>query len=46
VEVTAVLGSFTGSDEDFHHSLFVPGIQRAGGLPAAMKLLKNAHLHQ
>jgi hypothetical protein len=34
----ADLGGFTGKDEDFLSSFFVPGIQRAGGLEAAMRL--------
>jgi hypothetical protein len=32
------LGGFTGKDEDFLRSFFVPGIQRAGGLDAAHRL--------
>jgi hypothetical protein len=32
------LGNFTGKDDDFLNSFFVPGIQRAGGLEAAKRL--------
>jgi len=38
VELEASLGSFSGTDQEFIDSFFVPGIQRAGGLPAARKL--------
>lgn len=38
LKLDADLGSFNGSDEDFVASFFVPGIQRAGGLDAALKL--------
>lgn len=31
------LGGFTGTDQDFLDSFFVPGIQRAGGLAAARR---------
>jgi dienelactone hydrolase len=34
------LGTFKGSDQDFLDSFFVPGIQRAGGLAAAIALAK------
>jgi dienelactone hydrolase len=34
------LGSFTGTDQDFIDSFFVPGIQRAGGLAAAKALAR------
>jgi dienelactone hydrolase len=34
------LGSFTGTDQDFLDSFFVPGIQRAGGLAAAKALAR------
>ncbi len=36
----ARLNSFDGTDEDFEGDLFVPGIQRAGGLPAALRLVR------
>jgi dienelactone hydrolase len=39
VRVHAPLGDFRGSDEDFIRDFFVPGIQRAGGLKAALALL-------
>ena len=38
VDLQADLGQFTGSDEDYAASFFVPGIQRAGGLRAAREL--------
>ena len=38
VRVKADLPGFTGSDQDFVDGLFVPGIQKAGGLAAALKL--------
>lgn len=40
VRLTADLKDFHGEDEDFRHRFFVPGIQRAGGLEAALKLVK------
>jgi dienelactone hydrolase len=40
VELQADLGSFTGTDQQFVDSFFVPDIQRAGGLRAAQMLLK------
>jgi dienelactone hydrolase len=39
--VIADLHGFSGSDEDFRERFFVPGIQRAGGLSAAMRLVKT-----
>ncbi|MCX6609034.1 MAG: hypothetical protein NTV52_36320 [Acidobacteria bacterium] len=39
VTLEAPLGSFRGTDQDFIDSMFVPGIQRAGGLQAALRLL-------
>lgn len=39
--VIADLHGFSGSDEDFRDHFFVPGIQRAGGLNTALKLVKN-----
>jgi len=38
VRLSADLGGFSGSDEDFIRDFFVPGIQRAGGLKAALAL--------
>uniref|UniRef100_Q01SB1 Acetyl xylan esterase domain-containing protein n=1 Tax=Solibacter usitatus (strain Ellin6076) TaxID=234267 RepID=Q01SB1_SOLUE len=38
VELKADLGGFTGSDQEYLDSFFVPGIQRAGGLRAARML--------
>lgn len=41
VDVIADLNGFGGSDEDFHQRFFVPGIQRAGGLNTALKLVNR-----
>ncbi len=38
VRVEADLGGFHGTDEDFRRCFFIPGIQRAGGLEAALRL--------
>jgi dienelactone hydrolase len=40
VKLEADLGSFRGQDEDFVRDFFVPGIQRAGGLDAALMLVR------
>ncbi|MPY90411.1 MAG: hypothetical protein GEU99_21130 [Luteitalea sp.] len=40
VRWTGDLGRFTGSDRDFVGSFFVPGIQRIGGLKAALALVQ------
>lgn len=40
VKLDAPLGSFKGTDQDFLDDFFVPGIQRAGGLSAALALLR------
>ena len=42
IDVVADLNGFGGSDEDFRNRFFVPGIQRAGGLSAALKLVNRA----
>lgn len=42
IDVIADLNGFSGSDEDFRSRFFVPGIQRAGGLSAALKLVYSA----
>ncbi|MGA2271525.1 MAG: hypothetical protein ABSH44_23930 [Bryobacteraceae bacterium] len=39
VDLQADLGRFTGTDQDFTDSFFVPDIQRAGGLRAARQLV-------
>jgi len=39
IDVIADLNGFGGSDEDFRDRFFVPGIQRAGGLSTALKLV-------
>jgi hypothetical protein len=41
IEVVADLNGFGGSDQDFRERFFVPGIQRAGGLNAALGLLSH-----
>jgi hypothetical protein len=41
IDVVADLNGFGGSDQDFHNRFFVPGIQRAGGLGAALKLVNR-----
>lgn len=41
IGVVADLNGFSGSDEDFRDHFFVPGIQRAGGLSAALRLANN-----
>ncbi len=41
VDVIADLNGFGGSDEDFRDRFFIPGIQRAGGLNTALKLLNH-----
>jgi len=38
VDLQADIAGFTGADQDFIDSFFVPGIQRAGGLRAARQL--------
>jgi hypothetical protein len=40
VALQAVLGDFTGSDEQYVERFFVPGIQRAGGLQTVRRLLQ------
>jgi len=41
IDVVADLNDFGGSAEDFRNRFFVPGIQRAGGLSAALKLVNR-----
>jgi dienelactone hydrolase len=41
VELIADLNGFSGSDQDFKERLYVPGIQRVGGLTTAMKLVNT-----
>lgn len=41
IDLRANLGGFSGSDADFRNRFFVPGIQRAGGLRAALRLVKK-----
>ena len=42
IDVIADLKGFGGTDEDFRDRFFVPGIQHAGGLSAALKLVYRA----
>jgi hypothetical protein len=41
VSLIADLNGFSGSDEDFAERFFVPGIQHAGGLNAALRLVNT-----
>jgi hypothetical protein len=41
LSLDAPLGSFKGQDDDFINSFFVPGIQRAGGLTTALRLVNG-----
>jgi len=43
IHLSAMPTGFTGSDKDFATRFYVPGLQRAGGLDAAMKLVQNKH---
>jgi len=42
VDVVADMVGFAGSDQDFVDRFFVPGIQRAGGLDGALRLITCA----
>ena len=42
VALHADLAGFQGTDEDFLRQFFVPSIQRAGGLDAALRLTAKA----
>jgi hypothetical protein len=42
VKLQANPGNFQGEDNDFIDRFFVPGIQRAGGLSAALRLVRQA----
>jgi dienelactone hydrolase len=44
VDVVADLNGFSGTDDDFHDRFFVPGIQRAGGLNAALRLVNRVRV--
>ncbi len=44
VDVVADLNGFSGTDEDFRDRFFVPGIQRAGGLNAALRLVNRVRV--
>ena len=46
IDVVADLNGFGGSDQDFHDRFFVPGIQRAGGIGAALKLTSHVRTIQ
>ncbi|MCW5982905.1 MAG: acetylxylan esterase [Bryobacteraceae bacterium] len=41
VDLAADLAAFRGADDDFVRQFFIPGIQRAGGLAAALKLTEG-----
>ena len=41
LDLKGELNGFHGSDDDFLKSFYVPGIQRAGGLNAALRLTAN-----
>src|SRR5262249_53402551 len=41
IDVVADMNGFGGSDEEFRERFFVPGIQRAGGLPTALRLVDH-----
>ena len=41
VKLDAELGDFRGTDENFRKYFFVPGIQRAGGLKAALRVTEE-----
>jgi dienelactone hydrolase len=41
IDVVADLNGFGGSDQDFRDRFFVPGIQRAGGLSTALRLVNQ-----
>lgn len=41
VKLEAKVENFTGQDQEFVDQFFVPGIQRAGGLDAARRVLQN-----
>ena len=41
VRLEADLNNFRGTDEDYMRNFFVPGIQRAGGLEAAIALSRH-----
>ncbi len=41
LDIVADLNGFGGSEQDFRDRFFVPGILRAGGLPAALKLTNH-----
>jgi hypothetical protein len=40
VKLDAPLGSFRGTDEEMIANCFVPGLQKAGGIQAALRLLQ------
>ncbi len=41
IDLIADLNGFSGSDENFAETFFVPGIQHAGGLTAALRLVNS-----
>ena len=44
ISLIADLEGFSGSDEDFDQRFFVPGIQHAGGLTAALRLVNSVRV--
>jgi acetyl xylan esterase AXE1 len=44
VELAADLDAYQGTDEEFEDALFVPGIQRVGGLRAALALTERSRV--
>jgi len=44
VSLIADLNGFSGSDEDFTEHFFVPGIQHAGGLNGALRLISSVRV--
>jgi len=44
IGLVADLNGFSGSDEDFAERFFVPGIQNAGGLNAALRLINSVRV--
>jgi hypothetical protein len=41
VSLIADLNGFSGSDDDFAERFFVPGLQHAGGLNVALRLVNT-----
>lgn len=43
VKLAPILSTFQGTDQEYIDHFFVPGIQRAGGLDAALRLTRGKH---